>query len=121
MRKILYTKKYGSGWVTHNEDLPIEAKRFMLEYPPLIKHVENGGKIEDVDIRENEYGRWVEIIKCPIVQQMVNEMQEKWPNIEVTTSGAKNLGVEEVPDNRSVQITEYDGQESVYVSSEIWL
>jgi len=121
MRKILYTKKYGSGWVTTNEDLPIEAKKFMLEYSPLIRHIENGGKIEDTDIKENEHGEWVEIIKCPLVQQMVNEMQKKWPGIKINTSGARNLGVESVPDNRSVQITQYDGKEEVKVSSEIWL
>jgi hypothetical protein len=56
MRKILYSPSYGSGWVTANKNLPIEAKRFMLEYSPLIEYLENGGEIEreEWDIKTDE-------------------------------------------------------------------
>ena len=121
MRKILHTVTWGLGWVTYNKHLPIEAKRFMVEYPPLIEHIENGGEIEEEDCIEDENGKYISVIKSPIVQQMVNEMQKRWPGIEVDTFAAKNLGVEEVPDNCSVKITEYDGKESVEYSSDIWL
>jgi len=70
---------------------------------------------------ENDNGKWVSVIKSPVVQKMVDEMQERWPGIEVKTFAAKNLGVAEVPGHCSVQITEYDGKESVKFSGEIWL
>ena len=121
MRKILYTSSYGLGWTTYNTHLPQAARVFMAEYPPLVKHIENGGKIEDEDVRKNENGEWVSIIKSPIVQQMVDEMQRKWPGIKVNTSDANILSVKEVSDHYAVKIEEFDGKETVYMCDEVYL
>lgn len=124
MRKILYTCRHGSGWITANTHLPIEVQRFMFEYKPLVEYVENGGKPEAVGLKQLDNGQYVEDIKCPIVQQMVDEMQKRWPNIDinsVNTSGSKNLHVMEVPDNAAVKVTEYDGQEDIHYTCDVWL
>lgn len=121
MRKILYTSKHGSGWTTNNIHIPQAARVFMAEYPPLVKHIENGGKIEDEDLKENESGEWISIIKSPIIQQMVDEMQKRWPGIEVNTSSANHLSVKEVADHYPVMIEEYDGRETVYECDEVYV
>ena len=124
MRKILYTASHGSGWVTTNTHLPIEAQRFMFEYKPLIEYIENGGEPEATGIKRLDNGQYVEDIKCPIIQQMVDEMQKRWPNIDinrVNTGGAENLRIDKVPDNAAVKITEYDGRETIHYTCETWL
>ena len=99
-RKILYSPGYGAGWVSWNRSLNKQARKIMLEHPPLVEAVERGESID-----ENH----------PAVVSMLQEIakvDDHDPDY-ICLLGADKLAVEKVGDNTLVLIHEYDGHESI--------
>lgn len=110
MRKVLYSPGYGAGWVSWYSG-STEEKQFMLTYQPFIDFLENGGQFPDRD-QDSE--------NLEIVKQFIVDFKNRFPNADIPYfGGLRDLEVECV--EGAVQIKEYDGSESVRISSKEWL
>lgn len=106
-RKILITNKFGAGWVSWFSGT-IEQKKFMLEYEPFIKFLEENGN-QGIDDDET-------------IEQFETDWEKKFPGVELPyTEGVRNLCVKTIGENELVQISDYDGCERVIVTSDDWL
>ncbi len=111
VRKILYSPRYGAGWVSWSGSKR-EQKVFMLEYGPFVSFLENGEKFCDI---------LKDIEKMPVVQEFKRDWDAAFPDCAGEYpyfGGLEGLQIMEVPCGARVLITEYDGSESVEVEGD---
>jgi hypothetical protein len=116
MRKVLYSPDYGAGWVSWHDGTRQE-KKFMLEYEPIVLYLESGKKFSDCD-RDFQ--------PLELYEQFKKDWDTNFPDkkgIYPYFGGLRDLEVTEIPDNVLVEITDYDGYESIklHYESEFWL
>lgn len=130
-RKVLYSSRYGIGWVSNcDENYTAEQRRFMLEYPPFIEAIEkiteeHGGYIPSWDRRslplhppvvvKDQGMSYRDIPAYMPVDQFIADWGSKFPGVPLPHLGAiPALEVEEVPDGSLVKVVEIcDGKEDV--------
>lgn len=114
MRKILVSSGFGAGWTSwHSGDR--EQVLFMLEYPPFVEFLENGGEFEEKSWRLNHKEPWESFEEpgASVVRQFCTEWEEKFGDASFPYFGGLNdCYVVTIPDNVGVRIAEYDGNES---------
>lgn len=95
LRKIIYSPGYGAGWTSWME---IDQARIAIDWPPLVTAIENHEEITE---------------QHPAVLSLKEEMRNKLgpDNDYFYCGGLRNAAVLVV--SGPVQITEYDGNESV--------
>lgn len=119
MRKILYSPEYGAGWTSWNDALGRDAIKFMLEYPPFIAFLEEGGKFEAKNNRFED---------LPIVKTFLADFKATFSELYqkedpyICLIGLDDLEVFTMQDTDQFQISEYDGSESVILrtSEDFW-
>jgi hypothetical protein len=139
-RLILVHPGRGLGWVSHLPDgAPMRMKRLLLEFPPFIERLRDGGKL-----RYNPEGleslrrlpapkdeakalaRWLDVDiaaqRDPAVRSFLTEWRRLFPNEQQPyMPSVVGLVVEEVPDGVSVQVVGCEGAETVVRNDGEWL
>lgn len=95
MAKILISPGYGAGWTTWLNGSK-EFREWALTYPPFIKALENGEKLDE---------------NCYLAKQFAEDAKNFFNEEHVYFGGLDQLVVREV--NGTFRINEYDGSESI--------
>ncbi len=119
MRKILYTKEYGVGWVSSCNTR--EIAQFSISYLPIVEAIERGEKLDNNDHCDTEKHKLEKY--HPAVQQFIQEARAKfakpddpeWVRYTPYLGILNSLAIKEVPDGCLVKIEDCDGKEYVNV------